>query len=147
VLPPRHCALPTASWHPRPCTWREYQAIEGPSPLSAIFKDTFVSWPDERVANEGEPEGLAGADDRDEAEDPVADACTYERVGAEAAEAEAEEAEAAAATAAAAAAEATPTPAEQADLRDLDTQARIDDAQLARLAQHAPDTGGGEAQP
>ena len=132
MLPPRHCALPTASWHPRPCTWREYQAIEGPSPLSAIFKDTFVSWPDERVANEGEPEGLAGADDRDEAEDPVADACTYEQVGAEAAEAEAEE---------------TPTPAEQADLRDLDTQARIDDAQLARLAQHAPDTGGGEAQP
>jgi hypothetical protein len=43
--------------------------------------------------------------------------------------------------------EETPTPAEQADLRDLDTQARIDDAQLARLAQHAPDTGGGEAQP
>ena len=120
-------------------------AIKGPSPLSKIFKDTFVSWPDERVAAEGEPEGLAGAEDRDETEEPVRDVGTYERAGAEGAEAEAEaEAEAAAA---AAAAEATPTPTEQAELRDLNAQVRIDDAQLARLAQLAPDTGDGEAQP
>ena len=114
----------------------EYQATKGPSQLSKIFKDTFISWPDERVAAEGEPEGLAGAEDRDEADEPVRDIGTYERAEAEAA-AEAAEAEAAE----------TPTPAEQAELRDLNAQVRIDDTQLARLAQYAPDTGDGEAQP
>ena len=124
----------------------EYQATKGPSQLSKIFKDTFISWPDERVAAEGEPEGLAGAEDRDEADEPVRDIGTYERAEAEAA-AEAAEAEAAAAAAAAAAEAETPTPAEQAELRDLNAQVRIDDTQLARLAQYAPDTGDGEAQP